>query len=127
MNQPPHVAVLAAEHERCQAMLRGDVQALEGLIDEALHFSHATGAVDDKAGYLSKVASGRIAYRSIEWSEHKVLELSRSNALLTGRMTSRVWVESQEKRLDNRVLAVWQYSDRWRLLAFQSTPMASAS
>jgi Domain of unknown function (DUF4440) len=115
-------AVLAAESQRCAAMLAKDTERLNDLIDPRLHFSHATGAIDDKAGYLTKFAAGRIAYLSIEWSEQNVVSLGRV-ALLTGRMTSRVRVEGTEKRLENRVLAVWRYEDTWRLLAFQSTPL----
>jgi Domain of unknown function (DUF4440) len=116
-------AVLAAEERRCRAMLANDVQTLAGLIDDELHFSHATGSVDNKEAYLAKVAAGRIVYSSIQWSEEKVLSLGEA-ALLMGRMTSVVRVDGKEKQLDNRVLAAWKHDGCWRLLAFQSTPLA---
>ena len=120
--QEAAAAVIEAERRRCSAMLENDARVLDALIDPRLHFSHATGVVDDKAAYLAKVAAGRIVYLAIEWSEQKVILLDRV-ALLTGRMTSQVRVESAEKRLDNRVLAVWTYEGSWRLIAFQSTPL----
>lgn len=105
-------------------MLANDVAALDQLIDPGLHFSHSTGAIDDKPTYMTKVASGRIGYLSIDWSEQRVLPLGQNAALLTGRMTSMVKVEGVERRLDNRVFAAWTRSgDTWRLLAFQSTPL----
>jgi hypothetical protein len=61
--------VLEAEGRRCAAMLAGDTTALDRLLDPRLHFSHASGAVDDKAAYLAKIAAGRIEYLAIEWSE----------------------------------------------------------
>lgn len=117
-------AVLAAERERCGAMLANDAAALDALLDARLSFSHATGAVDDKAAYMAKMAAGRIDYLSIDWSEETVIPLGDGAALLTGRMTSRVRVEGVEKTLDNRVLAGWALGDGgWRIVAFQSTPL----
>jgi hypothetical protein len=118
-------AVLAAENRRCDAMLANDSVALEALLDPRLHFSHATGTVDDKANYLAKMAAGRIRYVGIAWSEEKVTTLAPCAAMLTGRMTSDVRVEGTDKRLDNRVITVWRESGgAWRLVAFQSTPLA---
>jgi hypothetical protein len=126
-------AVLAAEKRRCEAMLANDNASLEALLDPRLHFSHATGAVDNKAALLGKMAAGRIQYVGISWSEERVTELAPDAALLTGRMTTDVRVESAEKRLDNRVITVWSkagpdadgdHANRdWRLVAFQSTPL----
>ncbi len=116
--------LLAAEQKRCAAMLANDIAALDALLDQRLSFSHATGQVDDKAAYMKKMAAGRIAYLSIDWSEQQVIELAAGAALLTGRMTSRVTVEGVEKQLDNRVLSAWaQDVGSWRLIAFQSTPL----
>ena len=107
-------------------MLANDAQALDVLLDPRLHFSHATGAVDDKAAYLAKMSAVRISYISIDWAEQKVVCMEKS-ALLTGRMSSLVRVEGVEKRLENRVLAVWDWDGAWKLVAFQSTPLALGS
>lgn len=106
-------------------MLANDSAALAALLDPRLHFSHATGAVDDKAALLAKMAAGRIQYVAIAWSEENVTELAPDAALLTGRMTTDVRVEGSDKRLNNRVITVWSKAgDDWRLVAFQSTPLA---
>ena len=119
-------AVLAAEKRRCDAMLAADNAALEALLDPRLHFSHATGAVDGKAALLAKMAAGRIQYIGIAWDEEKVTPLAADAALLTGRMTTDVRVEGVDKRLNNRVMTVWRRTgDDWRLIAFQSTPLAA--
>ena len=118
--------VLAAEKRRCDAMLANDSAALDALLDPRLHFSHATGAVDDKPALLAKIAAGRIRYVGIAWSEDKVIELAPDAALLTGRMTTDVRVEGVDKRLDNQVITVWgKTGGDWRLVAFQSTPLAA--
>jgi hypothetical protein len=124
MTDETATAVLAAEQRRCAAMLANDAAALDALLDARLSFSHATGAVDDKAAYMAKMAAGRIDYLAIDWSEQRVIPLAPEAALLTGRMTSQVRVEGVEKRLDNRVLAAWARGDGgWRIVAFQSTPL----
>ena len=115
--------MLEAESRRCAAMLAGDTMALERLLDLRLHFSHASGAVDDKKDYLAKIAAGRISYVAIDWSEQKVIVVGEA-VLLTGRMSTLVRVDGVEKRLENRVLTVWAQSGEWRLVAFQSTPLA---
>lgn len=126
MSQEIAAAILDAEDQRCGAMLRNDGAALDALLDERLVFAHATGAIDDKAAYLAKMAAGRIAYIGIDWTETQVTGLGDANALLTGRMATHVSVNGVEKHLDNRVTTVWaQGENRWRLLAFQSTPITA--
>ncbi len=118
--------VRAAERQRCDAMVANDQALLAKLLDERLQFHHATGAVDDKAAYLAKIASGRIRYRDIAWPEDGIVQLAADIALLTGKMVTDVEVDGAAKRLHNRVMAVWTRSGgRWRMTAFQSTPMAS--
>jgi hypothetical protein len=119
-------AVLAAERRRCDAMLANDNDALAALLDPRLHFSHATGAVDDMDTLLAKMAAGRIHYVGIAWSEEQVTALAPDAAMLTGRMTTDVRVEGVDKRLNNRVITVWSRDKNgWRLIAFQSTPLAA--
>ncbi len=118
-------AIKAAEQARCAAMLANDNTALGALLDPRLQFHHATGAVDDKAAYMAKMAAGRIEYVGIAWSEDKVIALSEGSAVLTGRMNTEVRVEGVEKALVNRVTAVWSLNDGvWQMVVFQSTPMA---
>ena len=116
--------VIEAEQRRCAAMLANDVATLDAILDPRLHFSHATGAIDDKGAYLAKMAARRIDYLSIDWSEQTAIPLGNTAALLTGRMRTRVRVEGIDKVLDNRVLSAWSHDGaEWRAVAFQSTPM----
>ena len=115
--------IKTAEQQRCNGMINGDVEQLEKLLDARLVFCHATGAIDNKEAYLKKLASGRINYQSISWSEENIIQLG-LNAILIGRMATSVEVEGVSKQLDNRVTAVWtQENNHWKLVSFQSTPM----
>ena len=116
--------ILAAEARRCEAMRANDPAALDAILDERLHFSHATGVVDDKPAFLAKMASGRIVYEAIAWTEEKVIVLAPGVALLTGRMNTDVRVEGEIKALRNRVITAWSRAGgEWRMVAFQSTPL----
>jgi hypothetical protein len=119
-------AILAAEQQRCDAMLAGDCTALAAMLDPQLHFAHANGGVDDKAAYLAKMAAGRIVYTGIDWSDENVTILADGIAMLTGRMQTSVQVEGTPKVLRNRVMSIWHRADgNWQLRAFQSTPLAA--
>ena len=125
MTEDLAAAVRAAEQQRCAAMLANDATALDALLDPRLQFAHATGMVDDKHAYLTKMAGGRIVYVGIDWSEEVIAELAPGVALLTGRMATDVKVEGVDKALRNRVMSIWALTDgQWRLVAFQSTPLA---
>lgn len=119
-------AIREAEQQRCAAMVANDPGALDAILDPRLHFAHATGTVDDKTVYLTKMASGRIVYTAIGWSEEVVAPLADDVAMLTGRMETAVTVEGNAKLLKNRVISIWGRSaGKWRLIAFQSTPLAA--
>lgn len=126
MNENLDTALRAAEQLRCAAMLANDNAALSQLLDPRLQFHHATGAVDDKAAYLAKMAAGRILYVGITWPEEHIIRLADNAALLTGRMTTDVRVDGVGKCLNNRVITAWSRNDgNWQLVAFQSTPLAA--
>jgi hypothetical protein len=125
MGEDDEAALRNAEQARCAAMLANNHAALAALLDPRLQFHHSTGAVDGKDGYLAKLAAGRIQYVAIDWAEEQVIGLAENAALLTGRMTTDVRVEGVDKRLNNRVLTAWSLTDgHWRMVAFQSTPLA---
>ena len=125
MNEDIDTVIIDAERKRCAAMIANDPAALAEMLDDRLQFHHATGSVDDKPAFLAKIAAGRISYRGVAWSEQRVTALAADAALLTGRMTTDVVVEGTAKQLNNRAMTVWAHSSGgWRLLAFQSTPIA---
>lgn len=122
--------VISAEQQRCSAMLSGDINQLKNILDERMIFCHATGRLDNKEAYLSKMAEGAIHYHSIEWDQPSVIDLAGS-AILTGRMTTHVSVAGTKKTLNNQVISIWSESKNteqsqalWKLVAFQSTPIS---
>lgn len=55
--------VTASEEARFAAMSANDLNALEHLLEDDLHYVHANGAVEDKAEFLRKIRSGERLYR----------------------------------------------------------------
>lgn len=55
--------VTASEEARFAAMSANDLDALEDLLEDDLHYVHANGMVEDKAEFLRKISSGERHYR----------------------------------------------------------------
>lgn len=115
--------ILAAENQRCAALLAADVEALSALLSERLHFMHASAKADDKGSLLAKMRAGNIAYRSLVVDETKVTDLG-SSVMLTSRLHAEVDVAGARKTIRNRTLSVWaDEGGTWRLVAYQPTPI----
>lgn len=54
---------VASEQARFTAMSANDLDALEDLLEDDLHYVHANGMVEDKAEFLRKIRSGERCYR----------------------------------------------------------------
>jgi ketosteroid isomerase-like protein len=111
------------EDERYRAMLAGDAEALEGLLDPALVYTHSSGIADTKASYIEGVRSKIWEYQTIA-REDETIVVRGDHALVFNRLRISIHVRGAPKALDNRALAVWSRSDdgAWRLLALHSTP-----
>lgn len=117
--------ILELQGRRHAAMAAGDVATLEPLLDEALIYTHSAGDSDSKESYLRKVREGQMRYQQVQAIEQSVLRAGDTAACVVGRMLLTGTLHGEEKRLDNRFLAVWvQRGSDWKLLAFQPTPMA---
>ena len=55
--------VVTSEEARFAAMSANDLNALEALLEDDLHYVHANGMVEDKAEFLRKIRSGERHYR----------------------------------------------------------------
>ncbi|MDH7798313.1 MULTISPECIES: nuclear transport factor 2 family protein [unclassified Beijerinckia] len=111
------------EARRYIAMLAGDADTLAELCSSNLIYTHSQGDRDDRESYLSKVIGGFFVYREIAHPADRILVCGDA-ALVTGRMTARVSVAGEERRIDNSYLAVWLREDGlWKFAAYQPTPL----
>jgi len=84
-------AVLAAEDQRFDAMVRGDTAALRSLLADGLTYTHSDGAQQSKAEFLQTIGSGALRYQSIK-AEGRVVRLRGGVGVVTGRSAMRVTV-----------------------------------
>ncbi|WP_329138504.1 nuclear transport factor 2 family protein [Streptomyces sp. NBC_01476] len=113
--------IRALEDERYQAMLDGDLPALERLCAGELVYTHSNAERDTKESYLDKVKEGVFVYH---WIEHPIEQLTVIGdcAVVAGQMRAHVTNRGEERQLDNACLAVWARTDAgWRFVAYQPT------
>ena len=110
-------AVLAADDARLQALLAGDVDALERLLSDDLVFVHANGRPDDKRGYIAYCRSGHIRYRAIARREPTV-KIASGIAVLCAAADMDVTMDGTQRSATARYMSVWtKTANGWKLLA----------
>lgn len=119
--------VLALEERRRQALLAGDLPALQGLLDDKLVYVHSTGVCDRKDSYLAKLSGGSLKYLELVFSDLQVQRLQQA-AVVSGRMTAVVSRDGQQKHVASLFMTVWAggADGVWRLHAHQGTPAPMA-
>lgn len=116
--------ILDLERARSSAMMRGDVAALEKLLEDNLIYHHSNGETDSKPQYLDRL-SGGLRYLDIRHTEQRVKDLG-STAIVSSRMEAElVRPDGQRVLLDSRATAVWhRFQREWKLVSFQASPLA---
>ena len=121
-----NMSALMAEEQRRQAMLSGDIAALEELLSEGLVYVHSTGGRDTKTTYLDKMASGSLKYVTLSFEDLQV-HAAGPGEMVTGRMSAEVIIGGQSKAVRSLFLTVWmpelgaEGRQRMRMLAYQGT------
>jgi hypothetical protein len=121
------MSALMAEEQRRQAMLGGDIAALEALLSEGLVYVHSTGGRDTKTTYLDKLASGSLKYLSLSFDDLQV-HGEGPVQVVTGRMSAEVSMQGQSKTIRSLFLTVWMPQlgaggqPVMRMLAYQGAP-----
>ena len=118
---------LIAEEQRRQAMLSGDITALEALLSDGLVYVHSTGGRDTKTTYLDKMASGSLKYLTLCFEDLQV-HTAGPGEMVTGRMSAEVIIGGQSKAIRSLFLTVWMPEPGadgqqvMRMLAYQGAP-----
>lgn len=113
--------ILALEDKRFAAMTTNDTKALEGMIHEAMVYTHSSAVVDTKASFLEALRSGKTRYKQAKTTDRKVQWLG-DTALVTGGAELDVEVNGEAKALKLRFLLVWTKTPAgWQFIAWQST------
>lgn len=103
-----------------QALIKQDTVALDRLLDKNLLFGHSNGWVQTKQEVLQDFGSGKVQYLSMESSEVKLQELSKSLATITLKLKAVGRAGEKEFQLDLHVLQVWKKDKKgWQLYVRQ--------
>ena len=113
------------ENRRFQAILDQHYEAVAGLCDPRLTYTHSNGVRDSLESYVAECRAGTYVYHRIDHPIDEVL-VHGDTAVVHGRMLADLTVNGTRKALDNQSIAVWiNDGTEWRLLAFQGTPIAT--
>lgn len=115
------VEVRAVNDQRFEAMVKGDVAALDGLLSNDLTYTHSNGTVETKRQFLDSIASKILEYRFIDAKDVQV-RVHGDAAIVTGRASVKLAARGQETDLPLRFTAVYlREGGEWKLAAWQST------
>jgi uncharacterized protein (TIGR02246 family) len=119
--------LLALEERRRQALLAGDLPALQALLAPDLSYVHSTGARDTRESYLAKLAGGSLQYLTLNFADPQVQLLAQAG-VVTARMAAMVSKDGQRKSVASLFMTVWacDADGVWRLHAHQGTPLPTA-
>ena len=107
-----------------QALIKQDTVALDRLLDKNLLFGHSNGWVQTKQEVLQDFGSGKVQYLSMESSEVKLQELSKSLATITLKLKAVGRAGEKEFQLDLHVLQVWKKDKKgWQLYVRQGAKL----
>lgn len=123
---PAQQDVLQADERCAEALVKGDVAALDGLIAPDVTYVGADGLIEDKRSILYRLRSGAASYRSIIATERRARVLGET-AIVTGVVAMRGVSRAQEFDVTARYTAVYARRDgRWQLTAYQATPLPAS-
>ena len=109
--------IIALENRRIEAMIKGDVQALEEILADDLIYTHTTARLDTKTSFIDAISSGKSNYRSIEREDVKVRQFG-DTAVVTGHVKFHVG----DNKFEARYLDVYaKRNGAWQMVAWQST------
>lgn len=113
--------IRAVERQRLAAMVTGDVETLDRLLDSCLEYEHSNGTTDSKDSLLESLRSGRVRYVAFEPKELRVELRGPDVAEVTSEARVRVEIPDRALDLDLSYTATWNLiQDEWRLVHYES-------
>jgi Domain of unknown function (DUF4440) len=111
--------VVKSEAARFAAMSANDLEALDSLLENDLHYVHANGVVEDKAEFLRKIRSGERRYRRFD-SRHRQVRHEGSFTFVFGE--AEVEVNTKAGLVQNVLAytAIYRDAEHPRLMAWHA-------
>ena len=116
-------AITAADDERINAVMRGDVGAYEDAFTPDLTYAHASGKMDTRDSIVGSLKSGQLRYRGLRRDNAEV-RVYGDAGVMTGQFTAEVTIAGTDRTMTGTFTAVWvNESGKWRISAWQATPL----
>jgi uncharacterized protein (TIGR02246 family) len=117
--------VTRVDASRVDALLKGDLKALEELFSDDMVYIHAAGRIDSKQPYLAMLAAGNLTYVSLHYDPPaRVVAVGPDTALVTGRAT--IDAKNKAGQVTTRILTTTTVYVRkptgWKVVSYQGTP-----
>ncbi|WP_374618804.1 nuclear transport factor 2 family protein [Pandoraea sp.] len=119
-------AVRERESARFDAMVEGDVEQLDALLADGLHYVHSNGKRETKREFLDALTSGRRRYLDIDIRAQELRQFG-NTVVVTGKL--KVELETATGSLESQMAYTAVHvleADEWHLISWQATRMASA-
>jgi ketosteroid isomerase-like protein len=114
--------LIRLEHARCEAISKGDIEALSGMLADELTHTHVTGRSEDKPTYLAAL---RGRPRTTTRGDDLHVRLYGDVAVMTGTLRNSFSPEEPggtPREVEIQALQVWVKGDQgWQQVAFASS------
>lgn len=118
--------VRVAEHDRFQAMMKGDVVALDTLLDEELTYVPGKGSIQSRKEFIDAIKKRSTVYDSIAAHDVRV-RVYHGLALATGRADQHVRNSKGTSKVTVRFTEIYvRREGRWLLSAWEAKKVASS-
>ena len=112
--------VLVAVEQLRQAMIDGDELSLNKLTAAGLSYGHSGGKIEDKASFVSSIASGKSDFVSIELKNQTVKILNQT-AIVRHQLHAFTNDGGKPGEVNLGILLIWQKEKKqWKLVARQA-------
>lgn len=102
------------------AMIDGDREALLALSAPQLSYGHSSGAMEDQAAFVEKIASGKSDFVTMDLRE-QTITISGDTALVRHNLKADIKDGGVPNTIELGILLVWQkQAGDWKLLARQA-------
>ena len=113
-------AVADAVEQLRNALISGDRSSLESIVHNKLSYGHSGGAVEDKAAFVEKIASGKSDFVSIDLAD-QTISVSGKTAIVRHLLNAKTNDGGKPGEVHLKILLIFQKDGgKWKLLARQA-------
>ncbi|MFB3906212.1 MAG: nuclear transport factor 2 family protein [Acidobacteriota bacterium] len=123
LGQAEKQAVEQAERGWAEAVVAGDLAALEKTLADDLIYTHSNGLTDNKTDYIGKLRSAQTRYLSVDYDSMDVRVYGNAAVVHS---KARIKAQTTTAAIDSNLvmLHVWLKSgETWKLAAHQTTKL----